>query len=87
MLNEGIIDKDDFEGDPNEILANNSIRNNSVFNIDEIRIGAKTIYDVKFTVLHRQNDPIIMGRETLLKICTYSVDEQKKEIRFNYRED
>jgi len=87
MLNEGIIDKDDFEGDPNEILANNSIRNNSLFNIDEFRIGAKTIYDVKFTVMHRQNDPIIIGRDLLLKIGTYNIDEQKKEIKFNYRED
>jgi peptidoglycan-associated lipoprotein len=87
LLDEGIIDKDDFEGDPNEILANNSIRNNSVFNIDEIRIGAKTIYDVSFTVLHRQNNPLVIGREMLLRIGTYTLDEGANEIKFNYKED
>ncbi len=87
MLNEGLIDKDDFEGDPADILANNSIRNNSVFTIDKIRIGIKTITDVKFTVLHRQTNDIVIGRETLLKIGTYTVNEAAREITFKYRED
>ncbi len=87
MLNEGLIDKDDFEGDPAEILANNSIRNNSVFNIDGIRIGTKTIIDVKFTVMHRQTNDIVIGREMLLKIGTYTVNETAREITFKYREE
>ncbi|RLD81914.1 MAG: hypothetical protein DRJ15_03040 [Bacteroidetes bacterium] len=87
MLNEGLIDKDDFEGDPADILANNSIRNNSVFTIDKIRIGTKTITDVTFAVLHRQTNDIVIGRETLLKIGTYTVNEAAREITFKYRED
>ena len=87
MLDEGLIDKDDFEGNPTEILANNSIRNNSVFLIDEIRIGAKTIYDVKFTVLHRQTNPIVIGREVMDRIGRYTINEEEKEIKFKYRED
>ncbi len=86
MLNDGIIDKDDFEGDPNEILANNSIRNNSAFNIDELRIGSKTINDVKFIVMHRQTNPMVIGRETLTRIGTYTVNEAAKEITFKYKE-
>lgn len=86
MLNDGIIDKDDFEGDPNDILANNSIRNNSTFRIDELRIGSKTINDVRFIVMHRQTNPIVMGRETLTRIGDYTVNEAAKEITFKYKE-
>ncbi len=87
MLNDGIIDKDDFEGDPAQILANNSIRNNSIFNIDELRIGAKTIDDIKFTVVHRQSNPVTFGRQILLRIGEFRFDQEAQEITFRYKED
>jgi len=87
LLNDGIIGKENFDGDPNQILANNSIRNNSVFNISELRIGSKTITDVKFTVLHRQTNPITLGREVLQRIGQFRIDENAKQITFKYKED
>ena len=87
LLNDGIISKSDFEGDPTKILADKSIRNNSIFNIDELRIGARTIRDVKFTVIHRQQNPITLGRQAMQKIGTYIINENTKEIIFQYKED
>ncbi len=87
LLNDGIISKSDFEGDPTKILADKSIRNNSLFNIDELRIGARTIRDVKFTVVHRQQNPVTLGRQVMQKIGTYIINENTKEIIFQYKED
>jgi len=87
LLNDRVIAKDDFEGDPNKILANNSIRNNSIFNIDELRIGAKTIKNIKFVVVHRQQNPITLGRQILQRIGSYTISEGDQKITFKYKED
>ena len=87
MLNDGVIGKEDFNGDPSKILANNSIRNNSIFNIDEVRIGAKTIRDVKFVVVHRQQSPIVLGRQILQRIGSYTINDNTLQITFKYKED
>ncbi|MCK5079312.1 MAG: hypothetical protein KAR09_05185, partial [Bacteroidales bacterium] len=87
LLDKGIIGKENFDGDPNQILANNSIRNNSVFIISELRIGSKTITDVRFTVLHRQTNPITLGRQVLQRIGQFRIDENAKQITFKYKED
>lgn len=84
LLNDGIIGKNDFEGDPARILANNSIRNNSIFNIKELRIGAKTIRDIKFVVVHRQQNPIVLGRQIMQRIGQYTIDREAKTITFEY---
>lgn len=87
LLNEGIISKENFDGDPEQILADNSIRNNSIFVIGELRIGAKTIRDVPFTVVHRQQNPITLGRQILQRIGDYSIDEGQKTITFEYKDN
>ena len=87
MLEDGIIGKDDFEGDITQILANNSIRNNSIFNIKELRIGAKTIQNVKFVVVQRQMSPLVLGRQIMQRIGSYTIDDNTLEITFDYKED
>lgn len=87
MLNDGIIGKNDFEGDPANILANNSIRNNSIVNIKELRIGAKTIQNVKFVVMHRQQDPIVIGDQIMQRVGQYTFDQNAQTITFQYKED
>ncbi|HSG68629.1 MAG TPA: OmpA family protein, partial [Bacteroidales bacterium] len=87
MLNEGIFGKEDFEGDVSQILANNSIRNNSIFNIKELRIGARTIRNVKFVVVHRQQNPLVLGRQIMQRIGNYTIDENTREITFEYKQE
>ena len=87
MLNDGIIGKEDFEGDISQILANNSIRNNSIFNIKELRIGARTIRNVKFVVVQRQINPIVLGRQIMQRIGNYTIDENTLQITFEYKQE
>ncbi len=87
MLNDGIIGKEDFEGDISQVLANNSIRNNSIFNIKELRIGARTIRNVKFVVVQRQINPIVLGRQIMQRIGNYTIDENTLQITFEYKQE
>jgi len=85
MLNDGTIGKDDFNGDPNEILGNNSIRNGAVFVIKEIRIASRTISSVEVTVSHRLNNPFVLGKKVLQKVGNYSINNSTREITFEYK--
>lgn len=84
MLKKGIIDKEDFRGDPTEILGLNTIKNNAVFIIKELRIGGKTIEDVEIVVSHRLQAPLAFGSWLLNKFGAYKIDAQKLQIEFTY---
>ena len=84
MLNDGTISKDDFNGDPNEVLGNNSIRNGAVFVIKEIRIASRTISSIEVTVSHRLNTPFVLGKKVLQKVGNYSINNSTREITFEY---
>ena len=61
--------------------------NNSIFNIKELRIGAKTIRDIKFVVVHRQQNPVVIGKQIMNRIGRYKIDQNTKTITFQYKED
>lgn len=84
MLNEGSISKEDFNGDPKEVLGSNTIRNGAVFVIKELRIASKTILDVEVTVSHRLNEPMVFGKRLLQKIGNYKIDNSTQKITFEY---
>ncbi len=82
LLNKGAISKNDFKGNPEEILANNTIVNNAVIVIDELRIGNSTINDIDFIVQHNLRHPLMFGRQTFEKFGKFRIDRNKKEIVF-----
>ena len=55
LLKWGAISKDSFEGDPEKILADNTIADRAIINIKEIRIANKTVKDVQLKVTHKLN--------------------------------
>ena len=85
LLTKGAISKYDFEGDPNEILAGNTIANNAVFIVDEMTIADHTIKDVEFIVNHKLRHPLLIGLKSMNKVGIFSFDENKKEIVFEIR--
>jgi len=38
-------------------------------------------------VVHRQQNAITLGRQTLQRIGNYSIDEAKREITFEYKDN
>jgi len=85
MLRKGIIDKADFRGDPAEILGDNTIRNNSIFVVKELRIGAKTLQDIEMVVNQRLQYPIVFGNWLLDKVGKYNINDKTLRITFEYK--
>ncbi|MFO8128606.1 MAG: OmpA family protein [Bacteroidales bacterium] len=86
MLNKGIIDKEDFRGDPKEILGRNTIRNNAVFVVETLRIGSKTLEDMEMVVSQRLRHPIVFGKWLLEKVGSYRIDPDMMQLTFEYKE-
>jgi peptidoglycan-associated lipoprotein len=82
LLKDGVIDKNDFEGDVTKIIGEGSIADKAVFTIKELRIGRNTIKDVKATVNRKTAAQIMFGPSTMKKFGNYSVDDKNNVIIF-----
>ncbi|MCF8302213.1 MAG: OmpA family protein [Bacteroidales bacterium] len=82
LLNKGAINKEDFEGDPEEILAEGTIANNAKVIIETLRIGDETLNDVTAYISHRLQVPLAIGKSTLQELGKIKVDEKNQKIIF-----
>ncbi|HHN47816.1 MAG TPA: hypothetical protein ENN08_02600 [Bacteroidales bacterium] len=83
LLTEGAINRNDFEGDAERILGEGTITDRAVFNISELRIGNKTLENIKVTVIHRQTEPLVIGENVLKDYGELNIDRDKQQIIFN----
>jgi hypothetical protein len=82
LLKKGAISKDDFEGDPEEILADGAIRNRAILIIAEFTVANETIYDVEMMVNSNLAYPILIGKYVLNRFGEYSIDTENRRIIF-----
>jgi hypothetical protein len=82
LLQKGAISKDDFQGDPEEILGEGTVRNRAILVIDEFTIANETINDVEFMVNTNLAYPIIIGNSLLEEFGTYTIDNESRKIIF-----
>jgi len=82
LLTDGAINRNDFEGDAERILGAGTIADRAVFNIRELRIGDKTVNNLKVTVHHRQTDPLVIGENVLRQFGEFSINKDKRQIIF-----
>ena len=83
LLKGGVISKENFEGNAEEVLKNNTIADHAVIHFDEIRIANKTVKDVKVIVNYRLNFDIVFGNYILRKFGKYHFNTQKHELIFD----
>jgi len=82
LLQDGVIDRNDFEGDATQLIGEGTIADKAVFNIREMRIGKNIARDLKVTVNRKLQNPLYFGPNTLRKFGEYSVDTADKKIIF-----
>ncbi len=82
LLKSGAIGKEDFQGNPEEILANGTITNRALFNVQEFTIANATINDVEFMVNTNMEYPLVIGTAVLSMLGDYTIDSQKQQIIF-----
>ena len=80
LLKWGAISKDDFEGDPEKILANNTIADHAVINFKEITIANKTVKDVKIKVYHKLRYGLVFGDSLLKRFGKFNFNPKTKTL-------
>mgnify|MGYP006306777745 CR=1 FL=1 len=67
---------------PISALADGTIANNALFNVEELTIANQTVYDVEFKVNHKLRHPLMIGKLVMNKVGDFRLDEANKEIIF-----
>lgn len=80
LLSEGSIGKEDFKGDPEQVLANGTVANRSILVIKDFTIANTTIHDVELMVNTQLAYPIVIGNAIMDKFGSYSIDTQQQQI-------
>jgi peptidoglycan-associated lipoprotein len=82
LLQKGIIKKEDFNGNPDDIISTGNIVHKSVFTLKDFRLGNKTIRNVDVYVWHGSMYSFLINEVTLKKFGKPIVDENLQTITF-----
>jgi len=82
LLKGGAISKDDFAGDPNEVLANSTIADGAVFLVEELKIGKNYITMIEVTVNYKIPAGFYLDEPTFSLIGKYKFDEENQQVIF-----
>jgi peptidoglycan-associated lipoprotein len=85
LLANGAIGKNDFQGNPEEILAGGTVANRAILIIKEFTIANKTVSNVEFMVTSNLAYPVVIGNSVLSSFGEYTVDTQQQRIIFRNR--
>jgi peptidoglycan-associated lipoprotein len=80
LLSNGAIGKEDFQGDPETVLANGTIANRSMVIIKEFTIAKTTLKNVLFMVNTQLAYPVVIGNAVMNQFGDYSIDTQQQQI-------
>ncbi len=78
MLQNGVINKEDFVGNPEDILKNNTIANRAVIKLLNVRIANKTVQNIQIMVNYQLKRGLVFGDGILNKFGKHHFNTQKK---------
>ena len=80
LLKWGAISKDDFEGDPERILANNTIADRAIIIIKEINIANQKVENAKVKVNYKLNYGLVFGERLMKQFGKYSYNTKTHKL-------
>jgi len=83
FLKNGVIDKNDFEGDATKFIQEKTISDKAVFTLKEVRIARNTVKDFKVIVNSKIHGTFVFGENTLKKFGNFHIDEGKGQLIFD----
>jgi peptidoglycan-associated lipoprotein len=86
LLNEGAIGKEDFQGNPEEILANGTVANRAILIIKDFTIANTTIHNVIFMVNTNLAYPLVIGKSVMDGFGEYTFDTEQQQIIIRKRQ-
>ncbi|HMP30411.1 MAG TPA: retropepsin-like aspartic protease [Saprospiraceae bacterium] len=82
LYKQGSLDNDDILGSANFMDANGDISEGTIINLKTVKIGNRTLYNIRASVVHNMNAPLLLGQSALEKFGKISIDNQSGEIVF-----
>jgi peptidoglycan-associated lipoprotein len=82
LLKWGAIGKENFEGDAEEILVDNSIANNAIINIAEITIANTTVENIQLQVNHKLKHGLVFGDKLLGQFGKFNFNKKTHKLTF-----
>lgn len=86
MYSRGLLTDDDILGTSHSQIADGSIVENMVINLDRIVIDEKlACRNVQATVCLNNEAPLLLGNEVLNRAASYTIDNENKVIKFKLK--
>jgi aspartyl protease family protein len=82
LYKQGKLKDDDFLGKEYYQIADGSVAEGTVINLQSVTIGDRTLNDVKASIVHNMEAPLLLGQSALAKFGKISIDYGKSEIIF-----
>lgn len=82
LWKQGSLSAEDILGTANFRDANGDISEGTIINLKKVKIGNKLLNNIRASVVHNQNAPLLFGQSALEKFGKISIDNARGEITF-----
>ena len=82
LYKQGTLQEEDILGTQQYQIADGSITEGTVINLRIVQIGSTTLKNVKASVVHNDEAPLLLGQSALAQFGKVSIDYGRNEITF-----
>lgn len=82
LYKQGTLQDEDILGQQQYQIADGSISEGTIINLRTVKIGNKTLENVRASVVHNNQAPLLFGQSALAEFGKISIDYKKNEITF-----
>ena len=82
LYKQGTLQDEDILGQQQYQIAEGSISEGTIINLRTVKIGNKTLENVRASVVHNNQAPLLFGQSALAEFGKISIDYKKNEITF-----
>jgi aspartyl protease family protein len=83
LYKQGTLQQEDILGTQQYQIADGSISEGTIINLRTVKIGKKTLKNVKASIVHNMEAPLLLGQSALAQFGKVSIDYNKNEITFD----
>ena len=83
LYKQGTLQQEDILGTQQYQIADGSISEGTIINLRTVKIGKKTLNNVKASIVHNMEAPLLLGQSALAQFGTVSIDYNKNQITFD----
>lgn len=82
LIKQNKLSEDDVIGSEYYQIADGSVAEGTVINLRSVTIGNRTLYNVKASIVHNLEAPLLLGQSALSEFGRISIDYKRNEIVF-----